>query len=100
MSRESHATNEYLLQLIQLLKKTAFEQKVSIWKAIARELERPARIRRVVNVDHINRVCNDKDMIIVPGKVLGVGDLEKNVTVAAFSFSESAFEKIQKMPRQ
>ena len=94
MSRHSNATNQYLIDLIQNLKKTAIEQKVNIWKAVATELEKPARIRRIINVDRINRVCNDKEVIVVPGKVLGTGDLNKSLTIAAFSFSESASQKI------
>lgn len=94
MSRQSHATNQYLTELIQHLKKTAIEQKVNIWKALATELEKPARIRRVVNIERINRFCDDKETIVVPGKVLGVGALDKSLTVAAFSFSESASQKI------
>ena len=94
MSRDSQATNEYLIDLIQNLKKTAIEQKVKIWKAIATELEKPRRIRRVVNLERINRVCNDNETIVVPGKVLSAGELNKKLTVAAFSFSESALNKI------
>ena len=89
-------TNEYLVALIQLLKKTSFEQKVNIWKTIALELEKPTRQRREVNLDRISRVCNDNETIIVPGKVLATGELDKKVTIAAFRFSESAFDKINK----
>lgn len=96
MSRDSKATNQYLIELIKALKKTAIEQKVRIWKVIATELERPKRIRRVVNLNRIERVCKDNETIIVPGKVLGTGDLNKKLTIAAFSFSESAIFKINK----
>ena len=34
------------------------------------------------------------DVIIVPGKVLGTGDLDHAVTVAAFGFSDEAEKKI------
>ena len=39
--------------------------------------------------------ASDGDVIVVPGKVLGTGDLNRKVTVAAFSFSKSAVEKIR-----
>lgn len=94
MSRKSNTTNQYLVELIKTLKKTAIEQKVKIWKAIATDLEKPTRIRRIVNLDRINRVCKDNETIIVPGKVLGTGDLNKKLTISAFSFSQSALNKI------
>lgn len=47
-------------------------------------------------MERINRVCKDNDNIIVPGKVLGSGDLDKKLTVSAFAFSESSMEKINK----
>ncbi len=96
MSRKSNATNNYLIDLISTLKKTAIEQKVRIWKAVAAELERPARIRRVVNLERINRVCNDNETIVVPGKVLASGSLDKKITIAAFQFSNSALAEISK----
>ncbi len=94
MSRESKSTNHYLIDLIKTLKKKSTEQKVRIWKAIATELERPRRIRRVVNLERINRVCKDNETIIVPGKVLASGNLNKKLIVAAFTFSQSALNKI------
>ena len=94
MSRNTNFTNQQLVELIKDLKKSAIEQKVKIWKAIALELERPRRIRRVVNLTRINKVCKDNETIIVPGKVLSSGNLDRKLTIAAFSFSEQAIEKI------
>jgi large subunit ribosomal protein L18e len=34
-------------------------------------------------------------MVVVPGKVLGTGEIGHSVTVAAFSFSNRAREKIE-----
>lgn len=81
--------------LIQLLKKTAHEQDVRLWKRIASDLERPTRQRRIVNLHKLNKVAQDNESIIVPGKVLGDGVLTKKVSIAAFSFSDSALEKIK-----
>ncbi|MFH1592741.1 MAG: 50S ribosomal protein L18e [Candidatus Woesearchaeota archaeon] len=88
-------TNKYLIELIKSLKKLSIEKKVKIWKAVAKELEKPTRIRRVVNLDRLNRVCKDGETILVPGKVLGGGELDKKLTVAAFGFSEKALDKIK-----
>lgn len=87
-------SNQHLVALIKELKILAIEKKVKLWKRIATELEKPTRIRRVVNLSRINKYCKDKETIIVPGKVLASGELDKKLTIAAFSFSDQALEKI------
>jgi large subunit ribosomal protein L18e len=82
--------------LIQHLKKTAIEQKVPLWTRIAEDLEKPTRARRIVNIFKIDMYAKEGDIVIVPGKVLGEGDLTKKVTVAAFAFSDEARAKITK----
>jgi len=95
MVKRTGPANLGLKNLIHELKKTSSEQNVKIWKRVAEDLSRSTRIRREVNIDRINRSAKDKETIVVPGKVLGVGELDKDVTVAAFRFSESAKNKIK-----
>lgn len=64
------------------------------WKRIAEELHKPSRQRRVVNVYKINKYARPGETVIVPGKVLSVGELHKKVDVAAVNFSSGAKEKI------
>lgn len=90
-------TNPVLSGLIQELKKKANEHGVNIWKRIAEDLSKPSRSRRIVNLYKINKHTKENETVIVPGKVLSVGDLDHNVTVAAFAFSGSAAEKINKV---
>ena len=59
-------------------------------------MEKPTRKRRIVNLSKINRYTKENDIIVVPGKVLGSGNLEHKVTIAAYKFSNSAKEKIKK----
>ncbi|MFP4117514.1 MAG: 50S ribosomal protein L18e [Candidatus Woesearchaeota archaeon] len=87
-------TNYHLIGLVEELKKVSAENGVSIWKRIALDLEKPTRSSRIVNLSRLNKYTKDKDVVVVPGKVLGTGELEHNITVAAFSFSGSAKEKI------
>lgn len=86
-------TNEALIELIRKLKKLSREKNVKIWKAVAKQLERPTRIRRKVNLFKINKYTKENDTIVIPGKVLGEGNLDHKVTIAAFQFSENAKEK-------
>ncbi|MBW2990844.1 50S ribosomal protein L18e [Candidatus Woesearchaeota archaeon] len=87
--------NKQLLELLQLLKKTAIENKAAVWKRVASDLEKPTRRKRVVNIYKIEKYARDNEIVVVPGKVLGTGDLNKKVTVAAYNFSDEAFKKIK-----
>ncbi|WP_054841980.1 50S ribosomal protein L18e [Vulcanisaeta distributa] len=80
-------TNVELRMLIRFLRRAANEYKAAIWDYVADLLEKPTRRRVEVNVGKINRLVNDGDVVIVPGKVLGYGVLSKKVTIAAWSFS-------------
>ena len=84
--------NRVLLELIVELQKANKD----IWKRLARELSKPTRRRAAVNVSKIEQYSRDGGTVVVPGKVLGAGYLTKNVTVAAFNFSEAAKEQIAK----
>jgi large subunit ribosomal protein L18e len=86
--------NEQLMELLQLLKKTAIENDAAIWKRVASDLEAPTRRRRVVNVYKLEKYTKDNETVVVPGKVLGTGELNKKITVAAYTFSEQAVQKI------
>ena len=90
-------TNPYLIELIKNLEKLANKEKVKLWKVIAKELKKSTRRKREVNLFHINRVTKENDTIIVPGKVLGTGDVNHKVNVAAFQFSEAAKNKLNTM---
>ena len=69
------------------------------WAKVAAEIISKARRNRPqVNISRINRYAKD-ETILVPGKVLGSGNFDKTVTVAALEFSESAKEKIGKSGR-
>jgi large subunit ribosomal protein L18e len=83
-----------LKELINELKKTATEKKVNLWKRIAADLEKSTRTRREVNLYKLNKYTKENDIVIVPGKVLGAGEIDHKVTIAALSYSESALAKL------
>ena len=91
----TNKTNNYLKQLILDLYKYSNENKTNVWRRVADDLLMPTRHKRLVNLFKIDMYTKDGDVIVVPGKVLGTGDLSRKVTVAAFSFSKSAVEKIK-----
>ncbi len=89
-------SNTHLLATIAALKKKSLEEQKGIWKAVALSLQAPRRIKRVVNLSKLSRYTKENDVVIVPGKVLGGGDLSHKLTIAAFTFSQEAVEKITK----
>ncbi len=64
------------------------------WKAVAKKLSAPTNSRVAVNVSKLERLGWER--VVVPGKVLGAGRLTKKVEVVAYSFSQSAEQKIKK----
>lgn len=92
--KNNYKTNIRLLDLISWLKQKSREKQVPLWRDIALRLERPTRNAIEVNISRINRYTEEKDLILVPGKVLGAGELDHGLTVAALSFSEGAKNKI------
>jgi large subunit ribosomal protein L18e len=69
--------------------------KILLWKEIADSLKHARRSRTEANLGHINRVVNDGDTIVVPGKVLGAGLLEHKITIGALTWSGSVKEKVE-----
>jgi large subunit ribosomal protein L18e len=92
--RETKSTNPELVQLIRFLKKQAREKQADIWLDVAEHLAKPKAQRVAVNLSRINRHTQKRDMIVVPGKVLGTGTLNHPITVAAFGASKKAKEKL------
>lgn len=93
--RASNTTNNELKTLISELRKVSSTNEVAIWKRVAADLSKPTRQRRIVNLTRINKYSKDNDVIVVPGKVLSVGDIDHKVEIAAYQFSEAAKSKIE-----
>jgi len=61
---------------------------------LGKKLTGPTRQQTKINVGELNKL--DKKNIIIIGKVLGQGEIDKKVVVAALGFSEQAREKLKK----
>lgn len=90
-------TNPRLTSLIADLKSQAREEGADVWQTIAAQLEKPRRSHAEVNLGRIERYAREDETVVVPGKVLGSGSLQKSVTVAAVDFSQSAETKIEQV---
>jgi len=85
-------TNYQLQNLLAELEVKA--QQSRFWKKVVKDLNRPSRQRRTVNVYKIDRYARDGETVLVPGKVLSVGEISRPVAVAAVNFSAEAKRKI------
>lgn len=73
----------------------ARKQETPFWKRVADDLEKSSRRRVEVNLSRIARASKQGETVVVPGKVLGTGELSHKVRVVAYSFSQSAQEKLK-----
>ncbi len=92
--KNNYKTNPHILDLVSGLKKQSREKEVPLWRDIATRLLRPTRQYTEVNLSRLNRYTKDKDLVLVPGKVLGAGEIDHKLTVAALGFSTGAKDKI------
>lgn len=84
-------TNPEKVELIIKLKK----QKDKFWLDVANKLANPKTKQVEVNLDKLEKLTKDKEIVLVPGKILGKGNLTKKITLAAFSLTSSAKEKLK-----
>ncbi|HDZ17720.1 MAG TPA: 50S ribosomal protein L18e [archaeon] len=84
-------SNFYHRKLIRDLWKT----KINIWKKISKKLSGPRQNRIKANLYRINKKTKENDIIVVPGKVLGIGELDHHITIACLEYSKSAKKLIE-----
>ena len=83
-------TNLKLVETIIACKKNNKWLKIS-------EILSSSRKRRInLNLEKLNSLIGNEKIIVIPGKVLSQGDLDKKIKVVALDFSEKAREKIKK----
>jgi len=85
--RMNQKTNSYLAEAIFIAKKNNLIE-------IARALSISTRKQSKINLTKINEA--KKDTVIIPGKVLSSGEINKKLKVYALGFSEKAKVKLKK----
>lgn len=84
-------SNFYIRKLVRDLWKT----KIKIWRRISKKLSGSRKNRVSPNLYRINKKTKENDVVVIPGKVLGVGELEHQLTIACLDYSKSAKLKIE-----
>ncbi len=82
-------TNSELIEIINFAKKN------ENWKDIAEVLSGPSRKLVSVNLSEIDDGAEEKDIVIIPGKVLSMGEINKKIKISALKFSSGAIEKLK-----
>ena len=83
-------TNPDLVQTIILSKKNLN------WIEVSASLSGLSNNRVVLNLDFIDKQAKEGETIVIPGKVLSMGELTKKIKIVALAASKSAIEKINK----
>ncbi len=86
--------NQVVLQTVKELKGASKKNKAQIWSRLAEFALKPSSARRIVNIGQIERFSKDNDVIVVPGKVLGTGNISHKITLCSFFISNSGAQKI------
>ena len=96
MAKRTGPTNPRLKELIEMLRMQYKKTRKPIWRDLAERLEKATRQRIEVNLKRIERYAKEGETIVVPGVVLGDGNLTKKLTIFAWRFSSQARKKIEK----
>jgi large subunit ribosomal protein L18e len=89
-------SNPVFVELISSLRNAGRTNEAPLWRDIASRLEGPSRNWAQVNVSKLEAHVGDGERAVIPGKLLGDGEVTKAVTVIAFSASAQAKAKIHK----
>ena len=93
---KSEIENKDMLKFLEKLSAAGKKgDKESVYKRAYDIASRSRRQRITVNLGKINRCANANESVLVPGKVLGVGNINKKVSICAISYSDEALEKLK-----
>ena len=79
--------------MIKDLKQASKKNEAPIWSRLADLALKPSS-RQVVNLTRINTGTKENDVLFVPSKVLGTGNISHKITLCSFSISPRAANTI------
>ena len=88
-------SNSELVKTVTELKKASRENDAPLWRSVAHRSEGPSRNWPSVNISKLEYNVNKNSKVLIPGKLLGSGNISKKMTVSAYSFSETAKSKVK-----
>lgn len=88
---EKKAKRKTSLVLVETIRQS---KKLDDWNEISDLIASPKRKYIIFNLSEINDFAKDGENIVIPGKVLSQGEINKKIRVVALKFSERAMEKL------
>ncbi len=88
-------SNPVLVGLINDLANAGRDNEAPIWRDVALRLAKPSRNWAQVNVSKVDEHVRDGENALIPGKLLGAGDIGRAVTVVCYNASSTARAKIE-----
>lgn len=85
--RTENKRNPEIIEIINIAKKNNLLN-------LAKKLSAPRSQYKIINLDELEKI--DSDNILVIGKILGSGNINKKIKIAAIGFSGQAKEKLLK----
>ena len=70
--------------MVKDLKQASKKNEAPIWSRLAKLATKPSSSKRVVNLSRINKTTKDNDILFVPGKVLGTGNISHKIILSSF----------------
>lgn len=97
MTMKKDVMNFEKKSMIDLLNQTSKTKKKEIYSRVADILNTAKRRAVKVNLVKLEKLDLVKDgtIVVVPGKLLGTGILNKKIVIYAYSFSSSVKEKVK-----
>ena len=95
MSNPERKTNAQLVDTINQLKAQSRDTGSAVWRDVALRLSKSRKNWAQPNLSRVSRYAPEGATILVPGKLLGSGELTNGPTIAAYSVSNGAREKIE-----
>jgi len=65
------------------------------WNEVASILSSSKKNRKNLNLEEIDKEVKEGEHIVVPGKVLSQGEINKKIKISALGFSEKTKEKLK-----
>ncbi|MGI0065722.1 MAG: 50S ribosomal protein L18e [Nitrosotalea sp.] len=87
-------TNQIVIQMVKTLRGASKKNNAPIWERLADLALKPTRAKRTMNLGQLDKFVADNDVIVVPGKVLGTGNLSHKITLCSFSISTTGAKKV------
>lgn len=89
-------TNPSLNRLIDELRALSRETGSALWRDVAARLARRRQHWSEVNLSRVSRTVKEGETAVVPGVLLGSGELTRPVTIATYRASAGARAKVEK----